>query len=210
MTASPAQPEDGPAGAPAADPGDVAAAKAAARKQAQAARKAAFDARGAAASMDASLRFLGALDPPKGSTVSVFLSIGSELDTQPLLAALWARGCRVALPCVTAPRTPLIFRLYQEGDALVEESFGTRAPAPEAEAVDPDILVVPLLAFDRAGYRLGYGGGFYDRTLEGLRARKSVLAVGIAFAAQELESVPREATDQPLDWIVTDQQAFRP
>ncbi len=188
----------------------MAEAKRAARKTAQDARKTAHAAGAAAAAQALAERFLEAVDPAPGAVVSAFLSIGSELDTGPLIAALRARGCRIALPCVEGPARPLTFRLYEEGDALVEESFGTRAPAPEAEAVDPDILIVPLLAFDRAGYRLGYGGGFYDRTLEALRARKRALAVGIAYAAQEVARVPREATDQPIDRIVTEREAFRP
>lgn len=189
---------------------DLASAKKAARKTAQTARKAAHAEKGVSASVEVATRVLGAIDPPKGATVSVFLSIGSELDTSPLIQSLRARECRVALPCVEAAERPLVFRLWNDGDPLVEESFGTRAPAPEAEAVRPDILIVPLLAFDREGYRLGYGGGFYDRTLEELRAEKPVTAAGIAYAAQEVDAVPREATDQPLDWIVTEEKAFRP
>ncbi|MEQ8604619.1 MAG: 5-formyltetrahydrofolate cyclo-ligase [Marivibrio sp.] len=189
---------------------ETAEAKRLARKEAQAARKRAHEANGLMASIDVSMRFLSAIDPPKKSIVSAFLSIGTELDAGPLLKNLWARGCRVALPRVEAKDAPLSFRLYNEGDALVEESFGTRAPADTAEAVDPDILIVPMLAFDRTGYRLGYGGGFYDRSLEELRRRKTVLAVGVAFAAQEVDHVPREETDQPLDWIVTEKRAFRP
>lgn len=189
---------------------ETAEAKRLARKEAQAARRRAHEANGLMAAIDVSMRFLSAIDPPKKSIVSAFLSIGSELDTGPLLNNLWARGCRVALPRVEAKDAPLSFRLYNEGDQLVQESFGTRAPAESAEAVDPDILIVPMLAFDRAGFRLGYGGGFYDRSLEALRQRKTVLAVGVAFAAQELPQVPRDETDQPLDWIVTEKQAFRP
>lgn len=188
----------------------IAEAKRAARREAQAARKAAHAANGAQAAIEVSLKVMAALDPPKKSTVSAFLPIGSELDTAPIMQALWARGCRVALPCVEGKDRPLTFRLYRQGDMLVEEPFGTRAPAPEAEAVEPDILLVPMLAFDRAGYRLGYGGGFYDRTLEGLRGRRRVIAAGVAYAAQEVAAVPREATDQPLDWIVTERKAFRP
>lgn len=188
----------------------IAEAKRAARRAAQAARKAAHAEGGRQAAIDVSTRLLAALDPPKGATVSAFLSIGSELDTGPLIQALAARDCRVALPCVEGAGRPLTFRLYEPGDALVEESFGTRAPGPEAAVVVPDILIVPLLAFDRAGYRVGYGGGFYDRTLEAIRAERPAIAAGIAFAAQEVPEVPREATDQPLDWIVTEAEAFRP
>jgi len=114
------------------------------------------------------------------------------------------------LPCVEAAGAPLVFREWSPGDDLVEEPFGTRAPAPAATRHDPDVLLVPLLAFDRSGYRLGYGGGFYDRTLEALRAIKSISAVGVAYAAQEVQAVPRGERDQPVDLIVTEREVIRP
>ena len=104
----------------------------------------------------------------------------------------------------------MVFRLWKQGDALIEESFGTRAPAATATEVQPDILIVPLLSFDRAGYRLGYGGGFYDRTLEMLRKIKPVLAVGVAYSGQQVDAVLRGPYDQPLDWILTESGGFQP
>ena len=92
---------------------------------------------------------------------------------------------------------------------MVEETFGTRAPMPDAPEMEPDLLIVPMLAFDRSGFRLGYGGGFYDRTLERLRSMKPVTAVGVAFAGQEVAYVPHDDLDQPLDWIVTEREAIR-
>lgn len=92
---------------------------------------------------------------------------------------------------------------------MVPGAFGALIPEG-GEAVDPDVLIVPLLAFDRHGFRLGYGGGFYDRTLEGLRARKSILAIGFAYESQEMDEVPIEPTDQPLDLIVTEREVFAP
>lgn len=182
----------------------LAAEKAAARKTASRRRKAARDAAGpgAVASVADSL----ARDLPLDGrpTVSGFLPIGSEIDVRPALERLRGLGCQICLPCVIAPETPLVFRLWREGDALVTEAFGTRAPAPSAPEVAPDILLVPMLAFDAAGYRLGYGGGFYDRSLDALRARKPVLAVGAAFAGQQVDRVPRGRHDQPLDRIVTE------
>jgi 5-formyltetrahydrofolate cyclo-ligase len=188
----------------------MAEAKQAARNAAQAARKAAHLQLRETAGADVAARVNTVLNPEAGTVVSAFLSIGSEVDTSPLIQMLRERACRVALPCVEGPARPLIFRAYEDGQTLVAEPFGTRAPGEDAPILVPDILLVPLLAFDRAGYRLGYGGGFYDRTLEGLRAHKPVLAVGIAYSAQEVDAVPREATDQPLDWIVSEREAFQP
>ena len=114
------------------------------------------------------------------------------------------------LPCVEVVGAPLVFREWSPGDDLVEEPFGTCAPAPPPTPRDPDVLLVPLLAIDRSGYRLGYGGGFYDRTLEALRAIKSISAVGVAYAAQEVPAVPRDEGDQPVDLIVTEREVIRP
>jgi len=189
---------------------DLVAAKVHARKQASAARKRARDAAGPDAAARLANNLISCIAPTSGQIVSGFLSIGSEVDLSAAFAVLRGFGCRICLPCVIAPRTPLVFRLWDEGDALIVEPFGTRAPAPEAQVVDPDILLVPLLAFDQAGYRLGYGGGFYDRSLEALRQRKSVLAVGVAFEGQRVDAVPRGPHDQPLDWVVTEAGAFQP
>ncbi len=188
----------------------LAAKKALARKDASARRKAFHAENGENASNLVAENALTALAPKAGQVVSAFLPIGSEVDLSGLMAVLEERGCAVALPCVIAPETPLVFRRWKQGDALVKEDFGTRAPSPDAEAMDPDILFVPMLAFDQAGYRLGYGGGFYDRSLDALRRHKPVLAVGTAYSAQEVEAVPRGIYDQPLDWIVTEREAIRP
>lgn len=192
------------------DSSDLAQIKVAARKAASKARSAAKQDAGPDAARAVADHFMQALKPAEGRIVSGFLPIGSELNVLPTLEAARAAGCAICLPCVVAPAQPLVFRLWTPGDPLIEEAFGTRAPAESAAAVDPDILIVPLLAFDRAGYRLGYGGGFYDRSLEALRRTKSVTAVGMAFAGQQVELVPRGVYDQPLDWIVTETGAFRP
>ena len=140
--------------------------------------------------------------------ISGFSPIGSEIDPLPLLAGLHEKGHESALPIVAANCEPLIFRRWAPGDEMVSGPFGVQEPLPSAREVVPDILLVPLLAFDRLGYRLGYGGGFYDRTLERLRANGRRVAVGIAFAGQEVEAVPVSAYDQPLDWIVTEREAI--
>lgn len=159
----------------------------------------------------ASAGALGLLGAPK--TVSVFWSMGAEIDTGPLLDELGAAGHQTALPVVVAKAQPLAFRAWRTGEALADGGFGTSIPVPEAETVTPEILFVPLLTFDRAGYRLGYGGGFYDRTLEKLRREAAggvpPLAVGIAFSAQQVDTVPRGPYDQPLDWVATETGLIR-
>ena len=159
----------------------------------------------------ASAGALGLLGVPK--IVSVLWSMGTEIDTGPLLDGLGAAGHRTALPVVVAKAQPLTFRDWRTGEALADGGFGTSIPVPETETVTPDILFVPLLAFDKAVYRLGYGGGFYDRTLEKLRREAAggvpPLAVGIAFSAQQVDTVPRGPYDQPLNWVATETGLIR-
>ena len=184
------------------------AAKAQFRKRAKARRAVAAE-----AAPDAGPRlarnFLDAIDPAAGTVVSVFWPLPGELDTQPLMEALIARDCQVVLPVMQGAGRPLIFRAWQPGDRLVAAGFGTREPGPDKAERTPELVVAPLLAFDRAGYRLGYGGGFYDRTLAKLRAAAPLLSVGITFAGQEAPSVPHDDKDQALDWIVTEREAIR-
>jgi 5-formyltetrahydrofolate cyclo-ligase len=137
--------------------------------------------------------------PAAGAVVAGFWPVGPEIDIRPLLAALHARGHAVALP-ETPPRgNPLIFRRWHPGMALVRERFGTLRPT--GEVVRPDWLLVPLLAFDRAGRRLGYGGGYYDRTLPGLPGAHTV---GCGYACQELDAVPAGEYDARLDAVATE------
>ena len=124
---------------------ELVAAKILARKQAMAARKVAKADAGPDAGQKLADHFQTLISPPAGTIISGFLSIGSEVDVAPTLSAMAGRGCQICLPCVIAPRTPLVFRLWKQGDALIEESFGTRAPAATATEVQPDILIVPLL-----------------------------------------------------------------
>ena len=119
-----------------------------------------------------------------GAIVSGFWPMGDELDIRPLLTALDLMGCVCALPVCVRRATPLVFRRWRPGDGLIKARFGTSEPAPDAGDVTPSFMLVPLLAFDRAGYRLGYGEGFYDATLAALRAARPVTAVGVAFEAQ--------------------------
>lgn len=145
---------------------------------------------------------LGLSDLPK--TISIFWPMGSEIDTRSLINSLSDAGHRTALPVVTAKASPLVFRAWRPGDQLVDGGFGTSIPDSGAQEVLPEILFVPLLSFDDAGYRLGYGGGFYDRTLQKLRTYGSAVAVGVAFSAQRVDTVIRGPHDQPLDWMATE------
>ena len=145
--------------------------------------------------------------PGPGAVVSGFWPMGEEIDVRPLLIQLHSRGYRCALPVVTPKGTPLVFRAWAPDDVLEAGGFGTSHPPATQGEVTPDVALVPLLAFDVAGYRLGYGGGYYDRTLEKLRGGR-VLAVGVAYSFQQIEAVPHGPQDQRLDWIVTEERIF--
>jgi 5-formyltetrahydrofolate cyclo-ligase len=142
------------------------------------------------------------------AAASGFWPFGPEIDVRPILYHLHAAGHPIALPVVVKRGLPLIFRAWAPGQPLVAGSFGVPRPEKDRPELTPRLLIVPLLAFDRDGYRLGYGGGFYDRTLAGLRAKGRVLAVGVGFSVQEVSRVPRDATDERLDWMVTEREAF--
>jgi 5-formyltetrahydrofolate cyclo-ligase len=141
------------------------------------------------------------------AVVSGFWPIKEEIDIRPLMIELFNSGCQMVRPVVQGRRKPLLFRAWRPGDPLEAGVFGTLQPSARREAVEPDALLVPLLACDEAGWRLGYGGGFYDRTLRGLRARRKVTAVGVGFDAQLVPDVPHGPDDQPLDWLLTDRRA---
>lgn len=155
-----------------------------------------------AAVVAAGAKGLGLAGQPKN--ISAFFSMGTEIDTAPLIAWLTDAGHQVVLPVVVAKATPLAFRAWKPGEPLVSGGFGTSIPAPEAPELTPDVLFVPLLEFDRFGYRLGYGGGFYDRTLAKLRAEGRPLAIGIGIEAQRVDRVHVGPHDQRLDWLATD------
>ncbi len=166
----------------------------------------------AAGTPDAAARAAAALDftaLPPFAVVSGYHAIGSELDSEPLVRRLVAAGARLALPVCEGPDRPLIFRTWSLGDPLVPDALGVPAPPPSAEPARPDLVVAPLLAFDRRGGRLGQGGGHYDRTLAKLRAEAPVFVLGLAYAGQELDAVPGEDHDQRLDAILTE-NGYRP
>jgi 5-formyltetrahydrofolate cyclo-ligase len=153
-------------------------------------------------------RFLANFSLPKGAIVSAYWPMGDELDPRPLMARLHQAGHVIGLPVVVAKGAPLIFRAWTPATRFVPGGFKTQVPEPGAAEVLPDVLIVPLLAFDAVGYRLGYGGGFYDRTLETLRVSARVQAIGFGYEGQCVDAVPRADYDQPLDAIVTE-QSFR-
>lgn len=144
-----------------------------------------------------------ALLPARGGVVSGFLSIGEEIATGPLLEALRASGCRLCLPVMRGRNQRLEFRAWAPGDPLEEKMWGIREPGAAAEVVEPTILLVPLLAFDAAGWRLGYGGGYYDRTLRALREAGFVRAIGLGFDMQRVDAVPHLDYDEPIDQVLT-------
>jgi 5-formyltetrahydrofolate cyclo-ligase len=143
-----------------------------------------------------------------GMVVSGYSPIRSELDPIPLMRALAAQGARLALPVIAARDRPLSFRAWSPGDSLARGLFGILEPMPEAAELIPDTLLVPLAAFDRLGHRIGYGAGHYDRSLAALRAARDIVAIGMAFATQEIEAVPMQPHDVALDYVLTETQSF--
>lgn len=142
----------------------------------------------------------------QASLASVFWSIGDEPPTLPLLQSLARQGIATALPAILGRGKPLALRLWKEGEPLAQGQWGIKEPVAEAEEGFPDLLFVPLVAYDRSGNRLGYGAGYYDRTLARLRSMKPVIAVGIAYAAQEAEGIPIDPTDEKLDFVLNDRE----
>lgn len=150
-----------------------------------------------------------ALAMPPGLAISGYWPLPGEIDVRPALVQYHREGHRIGLPVVIAKGAPLLFRQWDPAVDLVQGAFKVLTPPPEAPEVEPNILLVPLLAFDPDGYRLGYGGGFYDRTLAKLKAKAHTIAVGVAYAVQEVPMVPRGPFDHPLDFIVTERAVFR-
>ena len=139
-----------------------------------------------------------------GTVVAGYSPIRSELDPLPLMQSLATKGARLALPVIIARDEPLMFRVWDAANALVAGSLGILEPPPEAPQLMPDILLVPLAAFDRAGHRIGYGAGHYDRTFAQLRMVKPFTAIGLAFDTQEIESIPMQPHDVALDFVLTE------
>ncbi len=186
--------------APHSSPSELIEAKRVARAQAIAARTGCDPALGSRLAE----HVLRELPPPPRVVVSGFWPMAGEIDIRPLLEALHARGHAVLLPVSPKRGFPLIFRRWHPGMEMVREKFGTYRPT--GEVMTPEMLFVPLLAFDRSGRRLGYGGGFYDRTLAGL---PGAMAIGCAFTAQEVPEVPAGPGDALLAAVATEREVIR-
>jgi len=179
--------------------------KKALRKTAFAARKVAHATPGLAARATENL--LAEIEPFMGSAIAGYMPIRTEINPLPAMNKL-AEHNRICVPVIEGPGLPLDFHLWAPGCEMVEGPFGAQVPAEDI-SVRPTILIVPLVGFDAACNRLGYGGGFYDRTLQSLRAAGPVRAIGFAYAAQELADLPVEPTDETLDAIVTEAGVIR-
>jgi 5-formyltetrahydrofolate cyclo-ligase len=143
-----------------------------------------------------------------GAVVAGYSPIRSEIDPAPLMQELAARGMRLALPVIAARDSPLGFRRWAVNDKLLRGPLGILEPSPDAAEIVPDIVLVPLAAFDPLGHRIGYGAGHYDRTLARLRDSKEIIAIGLAFAVQEIETIPALPHDVTLDYVLTETQLF--
>lgn len=172
-------------------------------------RRESFHAReGQAAARAVRDRFLARVPLAHGAVVAGYWPFGAELDPMPLLEALHARGHPLALPVVVRRRAPLVFRAWKPGDEMSTHRFGMSEPLATSPQLDPDLLLVPLLAFDGEGNRIGYGGGFYDRTILQQRHFHPMRTVGLAFSVQRVERIPTSIHDQKLDWVVTEKEAL--
>ena len=143
-----------------------------------------------------------------GMIVSGYSPIRGEIDPAPLMRKLAAAGAQLALPAIVARGKSLAFRAWSPDDRLMLGPLGIPEPSPAAAEVVPDVMVVPLAAFDRLGHRIGYGGGYYDYTLAHLRKMKAITAIGLAFAAQEIEAIPALSHDVALDYVLTETAVF--
>lgn len=179
------------------------------RDEARLRRREAFRVFGSRIGSILTANFLARLSPSPDCAIAGYWPVHDEADCLPLLKALAGRGHDLGLPRVVALDRPLEFRRWQPGDALETGPHGIPQPGSSEPLVMPRLLLVPLLAFDASGQRLGYGAGLYDRTLSALRADAMIEAVGVAFAAQETESLPVSSHDQPLDWILTERDCHR-
>jgi 5-formyltetrahydrofolate cyclo-ligase len=148
------------------------------------------------------------IDIKSGAVVAGYSPIRSEIDPTPLMRMLAALDARLALPAVIARGKSLVFRAWSPNDKLMVGPLGIPEPSPAAAELVPDIMLVPLAAFDRAGHRIGYGAGHYDVTLAHLRKANAVVAIGLAFAVQEVEAVPMQPHDVALDYVLTEKHTF--
>jgi 5-formyltetrahydrofolate cyclo-ligase len=148
------------------------------------------------------------LNIAEGTIIAGYMPMKTEINPLPLIRKLSYAGGQLALPAIAGRGQPLIMRAYAFGDELARGQWGIREPKPEAAQVEPDILIVPLAAFDRTGHRIGYGAGYYDLTIHALRAKKNITAIGLAFAAQEISQVPATTRDEALDFVLTEREVI--
>ena len=177
--------------------------KSAERNRARARRAAAHAKHGARAGEQLALHGLEFLAVEPRAIVSGFFAIRDEIDPAPLLGRLAARGHPLCLPVMQGKDQPLVFRAWAPGDDMASATWGIAEPLPSRSEYQPDVVLVPLLAFDAQGYRLGYGGGFYDRSLQRLRKLKPIVAVGIGYDELKIDEVPHLDYDEPVDWVLT-------
>lgn len=178
--------------------------KLSARATAQQARRQAFERFGERIGPILTANFLANFSHSSSVDISGYWPTGEEPDIRPLMTALHERGHRVALPRVVRPGAALRFHLWQPGDRLERGLAGILEPAAQSKEIHPSVLLIPLLAFDATGARLGYGGGYYDRTLAALRQVREIEAIGIAYSDQEVDRLPMGDHDERLDWVVTE------
>jgi len=182
------------------------------RARARDARDALASGLGAAAATGVAARFMSSplpgLAAGAGAVVAGYMPMRSEIDPRLLMDRLAAAGAFLCLPDVVAEGTPLAFRRWAPDEPLDTGRYGIAVPLPDAEVLVPDLVLVPMLAFDRQGHRLGYGGGYYDRTIARLRDAGHVVAVGLAFSGQVRDDLPVAPHDMRLDWIVTESAAL--
>jgi 5-formyltetrahydrofolate cyclo-ligase len=145
---------------------------------------------------------------PQGAIVSGFMPMRTEINPLPLMRKLAGAGAQLALPVIQGRGKPLLMRAWSFGAPLEARQWGIKEPLDDAPVVDPDILLVPLACFDRAGHRIGYGAGYFDKTIRAVRAKKKVTAVGLAFAAQEIPRVPATDFDERLDLVLTEREVI--
>jgi 5-formyltetrahydrofolate cyclo-ligase len=144
----------------------------------------------------------------RGAVLSGYSPIRSEFDPVPLMRKLERDGAVLALPVIVSRDQPLLFRQWHANAELTKGQLGILEPDASAPSLDPDIVLVPLAAFDRGGHRIGYGAGHYDRSLAMLRARKTVVAIGLAFSVQEVAAVPNDGHDERLDFVLTETETI--
>lgn len=145
---------------------------------------------------------------PAGAIVSGFMPLKTEINPLPLMRKLADAGAKLALPAIAGRGKPLVMRAYTFGDEFARGQWGIREPKPERPEVFPDIMIVPLACFDRKGHRIGYGAGYYDMTIHRLRLMKKIVAIGFAFAVQEIPTVPATERDEQLDLVLTEREVI--